>query len=51
MLSAEYKDRQAKIVENARALAEEFVRRGYDVLTGGTDNHLFCVNVANLHRV
>lgn len=50
MLSAEYKDRQTKIVENARALAEEFVRRGYDVLTGGTDNHLFCVNVANLHR-
>ncbi|MGE5297505.1 MAG: serine hydroxymethyltransferase [Solirubrobacterales bacterium] len=50
MLSTEYKDRQAKIVENAKVLAEEFVRRGYDVLTGGTDNHLLLANVANLRR-
>lgn len=50
MLSTEYKDRQTRIVENAKLLAEEFVRRGYDVLTGGTDNHLFCANVANLRR-
>lgn len=50
MLSPQYKDRQVRIVENAKTLAEEFVRRGYDVLTGGTDNHLFCVNVASLHR-
>jgi glycine hydroxymethyltransferase len=50
MLSSEYKQRQSRIVENAKTLAEEFVRRGYDVLTGGTENHLFCVNVASLHR-
>ena len=48
MLSAEYNDRQSRIVENAKALAEEFVRLGYDVLTGGTDNHMFLANVANL---
>lgn len=48
MLSPEYKDRQSRIVENARALAEEFVRLGYDVLTGGTDNHMLLANVANL---
>jgi glycine hydroxymethyltransferase len=48
MLSAEYKDRQSRIVENARMLAEEFVRRGYDILTGGTENHMFLANVANL---
>jgi glycine hydroxymethyltransferase len=47
MLSAEYHDRQFGIVENARTLAEEFRRLGYDVLTGGTDNHMFLVNVAN----
>jgi glycine hydroxymethyltransferase len=47
MLSAEYHDRQFEIVENARTLAEEFRRLGYDVLTGGTDNHMFLVNVAN----
>jgi glycine hydroxymethyltransferase len=48
MLSAEYRDRQFRIVANAAALAEEFLRRGYDVLTGGTDNHLFLINVAHL---
>ncbi len=47
MLSAEYRDWQFGIVENAKILAEEFLRRGYDVLTGGTDNHMFLVNVAN----
>jgi glycine hydroxymethyltransferase len=47
MLSAEYRDRQFGIVENARTLAEEFLHMGYDVLTGGTDNHMFLVNVAN----
>ncbi len=50
MLSAEYKDRQSRIVENAKALADEFVRLGYDVLTGGTDNHMLLANVANLRR-
>jgi len=46
-LSAEYKARQLKIVENARVLAENLVRLGYDVLTGGTDNHLILVDVGN----
>jgi glycine hydroxymethyltransferase len=46
-LSAEYKARQLKIVENARALAGNLVRFGYDVLTGGTDNHLILVDVGN----
>jgi glycine hydroxymethyltransferase len=48
MLSAEYKDRQFRIVDNAQALAAEFLHVGYDVLTGGTDNHLFLANVAHL---
>jgi glycine hydroxymethyltransferase len=46
-LSAEYKTRQFKIVENARALAGNLVRLGYDVLTGGTDNHMILVDVSN----
>ena len=50
MLSAEYHDRQFGIVENAKTLAEEFLHLGYDVLTGGTDNHLFLANVANFRR-
>ncbi len=48
MLSAEYRARQVKIVENAQTLAAEFQRLGYDLLTGGTDNHLFMINVAHL---
>jgi glycine hydroxymethyltransferase len=47
MLSPEYKQRQALIVENAKALATEFIRLGYDVLTGGTENHMFLTNIAN----
>ncbi|HXX37239.1 MAG TPA: serine hydroxymethyltransferase [bacterium] len=35
----------ARIVENARVLAEEMVRRGYHVVSGGTDNHLVLVDV------
>lgn len=46
-LSAEYKARQLKIVENARALAGNLVRLGYNVLTGGTDNHMILVDVGN----
>jgi glycine hydroxymethyltransferase len=48
MLSGEYRDRQVRIVGNAKVLAEEFLHMGYDVLTGGTDNHMFLANVANL---
>jgi glycine hydroxymethyltransferase len=46
-LSEEYKSRQFRIIENARRLARGLISLGYDVLTGGTDNHLFLVNVAN----
>ncbi len=39
------------IVANAQALAEAFVRRGFNVLTGGTDNHLLVLDVASTHGV
>ncbi len=50
MLSAEYRNRQFGIVENSKTLAEEFLRLDYDVLTGGTDNHMFLVNLASFRR-
>jgi glycine hydroxymethyltransferase len=34
-----------QIVRNARALAEELVARGYDLVTGGTDNHLILIDL------
>ncbi len=49
-LADEYKARQFKIVENARALAGGLLERGFDVLTGGTDNHMVLVNVANFRQ-
>jgi len=47
-LSDEYKARQFEIVENAKALANNLLAFGYDVLTGGTDTHMVLVNVASL---
>ncbi|MHC4345956.1 MAG: serine hydroxymethyltransferase, partial [Planctomycetota bacterium] len=39
---------QFKIVENAKSLADNLSDMGYDVVTGGTDNHMILVNVTNL---
>jgi glycine hydroxymethyltransferase len=41
----EFRDYARRIVENSQALAASCVRNGLEVLTGGTDNHLFLVNV------
>jgi glycine hydroxymethyltransferase len=49
-LSDEYRARQFKIVENAKSLSDNLVELGYDVLTGGTDNHMLLVNVANFRE-
>ena len=49
-LSDEYRARQFKIVENAQKLADDLINMGYDILTGGTDNHMALVNVANFRE-
>ena len=38
----------AQIVSNARALADGLVRRGAELVTGGTDNHLVLIDVATI---
>ncbi|MCF6752388.1 serine hydroxymethyltransferase [Pseudomonas stutzeri] len=40
-----FRDYQVQVVQNARAMAEVFVGRGYDVVSGGTDNHLMLVSL------
>ncbi|HER19491.1 MAG TPA: hypothetical protein ENO14_00420 [Chromatiales bacterium] len=50
MLAPEYQRRQFRIVENAQVLAQAFDRLGYDILTGGTDNHMFCINVGHFRE-
>jgi len=40
-----FRDYAQKIVDNCQALAASCIKNGVDVLTGGTDNHLFLANV------
>lgn len=41
----EFKQYAANIVKNSRAMAEAFIKRGVDILTAGTDNHLMLLDV------
>ena len=43
-MSDEFKTYQKQVVINARAMANTFIGRGYDVVSGGTDDHLFLVS-------
>jgi len=45
-LSPAFKSYQRQVVANARALAAGLVERGYRVVSGGTDTHLFLVNLS-----
>ncbi len=42
-----FKEYQRKVIENAKRLAEELVKRGFRIISGGTDNHLMLVDLAN----
>ena len=44
-LQPEFKEYSRLVVENAKRLAEELARRGYRIVTGVTDNHLFLVDL------
>ena len=44
-LQPEFRDYAARIIKNASILADELMRRGYIVVTGGTDNHLLMVDM------
>ena len=43
-MDPEFKDYQRQVLANARAMAQVFLDRGYDVVSGGTDDHLFLVS-------
>lgn len=44
-MEPEFKAYQQQVIQNAQAMAEVFVSRGYDVVSGGTDNHLMLVSL------
>jgi len=43
-MSDDFKAYQKQVVVNARAMANVFMNRGYEVISGGTDDHLFLVS-------
>ncbi len=44
-LDPSFRSYQERVVENARAMAKVMMARGYKVVSGGTDNHLFLVDL------
>lgn len=42
--SKEFKEYSKQVVENARALSQALVEKGYSIVSGGTDNHLFLID-------
>ena len=47
-LKPEFKAYQEQVVKNAKALSEALIDEGFDILTGGTDNHLMLVDLRNM---
>lgn len=47
-LQPEFKKYQEQVVKNAKVLSEALQRKGFDILTGGTDNHLMLLDLRNL---
>jgi len=46
-LQPEFKQYQQQVVKNAQAMAKVLMDRGYNIVSGGTDNHLFLVDLIN----
>ncbi len=44
-MSDDYKAYQQQVVKNAKAMAEVIISRGYDVVSGGTENHLMLISL------
>lgn len=47
-LEPEFKEYTGRIIENAKALAGGLLRRGFNLVSGGTDNHLMLVDLQNM---
>ena len=44
-MSDEFKAYQRQVVKNAQAMAQGFIERGYDIVSNGTDDHLFLLSL------
>ena len=48
-LKPEFKDYQSRIIQNAAVLAQSLTDAGFDLVSGGTDNHLMLVDLRKAH--
>ncbi|MGM0378257.1 MAG: serine hydroxymethyltransferase [Bacillota bacterium] len=46
-LEPEFVEYQKQVIKNSKKLGEELVKRGYEIISGGTDNHLLLVDLRN----
>src|SRR5580693_5409251 len=46
-LQPEFRDYQRQVLTNARAMAARLAQRGFQIVSGGTDNHLFLMSLAD----
>jgi glycine hydroxymethyltransferase len=46
-LEPAFKAYQMQVIENARTMVEVLLRKGYEIVSGGTDNHLFLINLTD----
>ena len=47
--TSEYKEYIHQVVRNSKAMCDKFIELGYDITTGGTDNHLFLLDFSKTH--
>lgn len=50
-LTDEFKNYSRQVIKNAQAMADELIKLGYTIVSGGTDNHLFVVDLQNKNMV
>lgn len=46
VLSKQFKTYIKQVVMNSKAMADEFIKRGYRIVSGGTDNHMFLIDLS-----
>jgi len=46
-LKPEFKEYAAQVIKNAKTLAQSLVEKGYDIVSRGTDNHVFLIDLTN----